>query len=78
MDVKISGRIDDLFWVQGSGETFYAKYQMAGTEIKDYLFWVHGNITARWNRQQEQRHKSTFGRFIHFDIFRKLGFKVIL
>ena len=41
-------------------------------KINDYLFWVHGNITARWNRQQEQRHKSTFGRFIHFDIFRKL------
>ena len=43
-------------------------------KIKDYLFWVHGNITARWNCQQEQRHKSTFGRFIHFDIFRKLWF----
>ena len=52
MEVKISGRIDDLFWVQGkgSGETFYAKYQMAGTENQRLPFlgtWkYHGPLES--------------------------------
>ena len=52
MDVKISGRIDDLFWAQGkgSGETFYAKYQMAGTENQRLPFlgtWkYHGPLES--------------------------------
>ena len=76
IDVKISGRIDDLFWVQGkgSGETFYAKYQMAGTENQRLPFlgtWkYHGPLESPAGAETQVHLWSVYPLFLeNFDYF---------